>query len=311
MNEHIPVLLHEAIELLSIKPNGIYVDCTLGRGGHSSEILKRIPNGHLYAFDQDETAISYSRERLEKIGPNFTLIKDNFANLVPDLETFGVKEVDGILYDLGVSSPQFDEAERGFSYRNDGPLDMRMDETNPLTAYEVVNSYSEQALADILFEYGEEKDARKIAKNIVLARSSSPIKTTFELVEIVKKSKSFKELLKKGHPAKQTFQAIRMEVNHEEEALEKALDEAPSRLKVGGRLIMISFMSLDDRLIKRRFHELSVNEGNREGYLLPSEIKEPEFLLLTKKPILPSAKELQENRRAASAKLRAIERRKK
>ncbi|MBO4541299.1 MAG: 16S rRNA (cytosine(1402)-N(4))-methyltransferase RsmH [Bacilli bacterium] len=309
MSGHVSVLLQEAIDFLNIKKDGTYVDCTLGRAGHSSEILKRIPEGRLIAFDQDEEAIEASRERLQEIGDNFLILKDNFANLSANLDALGIQKVDGILYDLGVSSPQFDEPERGFSYRADGPLDMRMDEENPLTAYEVVNTYSEEKLARILFEFGEEKDARKIAKAIVQARDISSIQTTFQLVEIIKKAKPRKELLKKGHPAKQAFQAIRMEVNHEEEALQKALEEAPFRLKSGGRMVLISFMSLDDRLIKRRFHELCIQEGSREGYLRPEEIQEPDFLLLTKKPILPSEKELQENRRAASAKLRAIERR--
>ena len=309
MSGHISVLLKESIDLLNIKKDGIYVDCTLGRAGHSREILKRIPNGRLIGFDQDEEAIEASRVRLQEVGDNFTIIKDNFANLGEDLDALGIKEVDGILYDLGVSSPQFDEPERGFSYRADGPLDMRMDEGNPLTAYEVVNRYSEEKLAQILFDYGEERDARKIARTIVEAREKAPIATTFQLVDLIKKAKPMRELLKKGHPAKQSFQAIRMEVNHEEEALEKALQEAPFRLKKGGRLAMISFMSLDDRLIKKRFHELCIQEGSRDGYLRPEEIKAPDFLLLTKKPILPTPKELEENRRAASAKLRAIERR--
>ena len=308
MNGHIPVLLKEAIELLNIKSDGVYVDCTLGRGGHSSEILQRIPHGKLIAFDQDAEALASSKERLEAIGSNFILVKDNFRNLCENLDRLGIEKVDGILYDLGVSSPQFDEPERGFSYRADGPLDMRMDLDSSLTAYDVVNTYPERRIERILRDFGEEKDARRIAHLIGEKRKEQPIRTTFELVDIIKEAKPMRELLKKGHPAKQSFQALRIEVNQEEEALLKALMEAPSRLKKGGRLAIITFMSLDDRLVKRRFKELTTIEGDRQGYELPGEIKKAEYQLVTKKAVLPGENELQENRRSQSAKLRAIER---
>ena len=307
MSEHIPVLLDEAIESLSIKQDGTYVDCTTGRGGHSSEILKRIPKGRLICFDQDEEAIRQSKPRLEAIGSNVTFVKANFKDLKAELAALGIHEVDGILADLGVSSPQFDEGERGFSYQHDGPLDMRMDLDNPLTAKEVVNAYSLQELTRIFRDYGEDKDAYGVARAIVKARENHPIETTLELVSIIKSGKPFHSLAKKGHPAKQIFQALRIEVNHEEEALQALLEDGPSLLKQDGRLAIITFMSLDDRLVKNRFKELSVVEGSREDVnLLPSQIEEKPFALYSKKPIAPSEAELQANHRAASAKLRTL-----
>lgn len=307
MSEHIPVLLDEAIESLSIKQDGTYVDCTTGRGGHSSEILKRIPKGRLICFDQDEEAIRQSKPRLEAIGSNVTFVKANFKDLKAELAALGIHEVDGILADLGVSSPQFDEGERGFSYQHDGPLDMRMDLDNPLTAKEVVNAYSLQDLTRIFRDYGEDKDAYGVARAIVKARDIHPIETTLELVDIIKSGKPFHSLAKKGHPAKQIFQALRIEVNHEEEALQALLEDGPSLLKQDGRLAIITFMSLDDRLVKNRFKELSVVEGSREDVnLLPSQIEEKPFALYSKKPIAPSEAELHANHRAASAKLRTL-----
>ena len=305
--EHVSVLLQQAIESLAIKEDGIYVDLTLGRAGHSSEILRRIPEGHLYAFDLDQQAIEESTTRLSAIGQNFTLIHASFASLKEELAKRGVTKVDGILADLGVSSPQFDDPARGFSYRYDAKLDMRMDQSAPLSAYDVVNTYDEASLLRILRDYGEENDAYRIASNIVRARKEKPIETTFELVEIIKASKSAKTLAKKGHPAKQTFQALRIEVNGEAKALEQILRDAPTLLKQEGRLAIITFMSLDDRATKRAFHELSTREGDRYGLALrPEEIPEPEYRLLTHKPILPSLEELEANPRAASAKLRVL-----
>ncbi len=288
MGKHIPVLLNEAIELLHIRDGGTYLDLTLGRAGHSSEILKRIPHGRLIAFDQDEEAIRESKERLSAIGSNFTIIHDNFENVAKRLDELGIEEVDGILMDLGVSSPQLDEAERGFSYKEEAPLDMRMDQSAFLTARDVVNTYSQDELTRVIREYGEDKDAYSIAFHIVEARKT--------------------KLLQKGHPAKQTFQAIRMEVNHETAALDRALADAPRRLAKGGRLAIITFMSLDDRAVKKRFRELTTVEGSRTGFELPDEIKEAEFLDLTRKPIAPSEQEVEENHRSVSAKLRGIER---
>ena len=308
--EHVPVLLKECVEGLAIREDGIYVDLTLGRGGHSSEILKRIPNGKLFAFDQDEEALTASRSRLETIGNPFELVAGNFENVKAELRKRGVEKVDGILADLGVSSPQLDDPKRGFSYKEEEPLDMRMDRANPLTAAKVCNEYSLNELTRILRQYGEEKDAFRIAQAILRRRETSPLRTTLDLVLCVKEAKSPKDLAKKGHPAKQTFQAIRIEVNHEEESLRRMLQDAPSLLASGGRLAIITFMSIDDRMVKDRFRELSTIEGSRHGpALLPSQIGEPEFTLVNRKPIVPTEEELGLNHRAASAKLRILEKR--
>ena len=220
--KHYSVLLNESIEMLNIKEDGIYVDCTLGGGGHSLEIVKKLKNGHLYAFDQDTYAISKARARLEGFEDKYTIINTNFSNIKSSLQDLGIEHVDGIIYDLGVSSFQFDIPERGFSYRFDGPLDMRMDQNANLSAYDVINDYSENELKRILYEYGEEKFAPSIARAIVKARSVKPIETTFELVEVIKKSLPASVLRKSGHPAKQTFQALRIEVNGELDVLKKS-----------------------------------------------------------------------------------------
>ena len=307
--EHIPVLLEESINGLAIRENGIYVDLTLGRAGHSSEILKRIPNGKLYCFDQDDEALKESEARLSSIGPNFELIRSNFEDLKEQLLLRGVTKVDGILADLGVSSPQLDDPKRGFSYKEEEPLDMRMDLKNPLTAAIVCNEYSLEKLANVLRLYGEDKDSYKIAKTIVEERQTKPLQTTLDLVRCVKKAKSMKDLMKKGHPAKQTFQAIRIEVNHEEEALTKMLHDAPSLLNIGGRLAIITFMSIDDRLVKETFRSLSTIEGTRHGPVLrPEEVAKPNYALVNRKPIVPSETELEINHRSASSKLRILER---
>ena len=307
MGKHIPVLLNETITGLNIKPDGIYVDLTLGRGGHSGEILKKLQKGHLYGVDQDEVAIEESRRYLETISNNFTLIHKNFSFLDEIMEENQIEYADGILMDLGVSSPQFDEGDRGFSYREDARLDMRMDQRNPLTAYDIVNNYSLDEIFKILRDYGEEKFAYSIAKNIVKAREKAPIETTFQLVEIIKRSKPMKELAKAGHPAKQSFQALRIAVNDELNVLSIALNKALKALRPhGGRLAVITFHSLEDRIVKNVFKDAAVSEGNR--YDIPVQVTEKEYQLVTRKPIVADEQELEINHRSISAKLRIIER---
>ena len=306
MGKHIPVLLNEVIEGLNIKSDGIYFDLTLGRGGHSKEILKRLDKGHLYGVDQDITAINECKDNLKDYSDKVTFIHNNFANLEDILKQYNINYVDGILMDLGVSSPQFDEEDRGFSYRDDAPLDMRMDIDNPLNAKIVVNTYSLNELCRIFKDYGEEKYAYQIAKNIVKAREVKPIETTYELVDIIKKSKPMRELAKAGHPAKQAFQALRIEVNKELDVLKIAIESAIKALRPhGGRLAIITFQSLEDRIVKNAFKDQSVVVGNRiDGYME----KEKEYRLVNNKPITASEEELNNNPRAHSAKLRIIER---
>ncbi|MCR5483565.1 MAG: 16S rRNA (cytosine(1402)-N(4))-methyltransferase RsmH [Bacilli bacterium] len=303
---HYSVLLNESIEGLNIKPDGIYVDCTLGYGGHSSEILKRIPQGFLYSFDQDEEAIKYSTDRLSKIGSNFKIIYSNFSNLKEKLEEVGVNKVDGIVFDLGFSSPQVDDESRGFSFMKDAPLDMRMDLNSEFSAQNVVNEYSEDKLRLIFFKYGEEKFSGSIAKNIVKQR---PINTTMELVKVIEGSVPYK-YFREHHPERKIFQAIRIEVNHELDVLESVLPDAVDLLNPGGRISVITFHSLEDRIVKQTFKKLSeiseIFSGLRESDI-PDEYK-PKIKLVNRKPILPSEEELRENRRSASAKLRVIER---
>lgn len=306
--KHISVLLNEGIEGLNIKEDGIYVDATLGGGGHSSEILKRLTTGHLYAFDQDDFAINKARERLSAIGSNFTIIKSNFVNLKEELNKLGVFKIDGIIYDLGVSSFQFDDPERGFSYKYDAYLDMRMDQGGNLTAHDIVNNYSAQELATIFAKYGEDPFAFKIAKTIVDKRSVKEINTTLELVDVIKSALPQKILNKKGHPAKQVFQALRIAVNDELLVFEKSVLQAIEMLNIGGRCAVITFHSLEDRICKHTFKEYSeikVPKG------LPIVITELAPLkLITKNPILPSEEELENNNRAHSAKLRVAEKQK-
>lgn len=305
--EHISVLLPESLDLLAIKEDGIYVDCTLGRGGHSSEILKRIPKGHLYAFDLDKEAIAQSEKRLEAIGSNFTLIHAPFEQLDEQLDKLGVGKVDGILMDLGVSSPQFDDPSRGFSYRYDARLDMRMNQEQDLDAWFIVNHYSKEELLRILREYGEESNAGRIVNGILKARAQKPIDTTFELVEVIKNSLPAAILKKKGHPAKQTFQALRMEVNKELPQLQQALDQGLARLKPQGRMAIITFHSLEDRLVKQAFAQVALpKKVNRRMPIAQNETLK--YRLINRKPIVASALELEENQRAHSAKLRGIER---
>ena len=307
MGKHVPVLLKETISGLNIKPDGIYIDLTVGRGGHSGEILKKLKNGHLYGVDQDQTAIDESRKYLETISDNFTIIHANFSQLDEIMEKYQIEYADGILMDLGVSSPQFDEGYRGFSYREDAPLDMRMDQRQSLTAYQIVNNYSLDEIFKILRDYGEEKFAYSIAKNIVKAREEKPIKTTFDLVEIIKKSKPMKELAKAGHPAKQSFQALRIAVNDELNVLSIALEKALKALRPhGGRLAVITFHSLEDRIVKNIYKDAAVSEGNR--YDIPIQNTEKEYELVTRKPIVADEKELENNHRSKSAKLRILQR---
>ena len=299
---HNSVLLNESIEYLNIKDDSIIVDCTLGYGGHSSEILKRVKNGHLYCFDQDLEAINSSKKRLKSISDNYTIINSNFVNMKDELNKLGIDKVNGILYDLGVSSPQLDEDYRGFSFHKDAKLDMRMNQEQILSAYNVVNEYDETKLSEIIFKYGEEKYSRSIAKNIVKNR---PINTTLELVEVIKEAVPMKYKLS-HHPARKTFQAIRIEVNNELEVFKKSLLDALSLIDVGGRICVITFHSLEDRICKEIFK--SVSTVKKELQNLPVIPKEylPKFRVV--KIVNPSDNEVSINKRARSAKLRVIER---
>lgn len=304
---HYSVLLNEAIEGLEIKENGLYVDCTLGYAGHSSEILKRLKTGKLFAFDADSEAINYSNEVLSKISSNYEIIHSNFVNLKQELETRNITKVDGILFDLGVSSPQIDNPKRGFSFMNDGPLDMRMNENSLKTAKDVVNNYSKEELANIFFTYGEEKMSKIIASNIVSKRKEKEINTTKELVEIIIQSVGAK-YFNKEHPERKIFQAIRIEVNDELKVLESALNDAIELLNKKGRIVVITFHSLEDRIVKQIFKKKSeINELVKGLPEIPKEYQ-PTIKLINKKPIIPSDKELKENSRSISAKIRIIER---
>ena len=309
MSKHIPVLLNETIEGLNINQDGVYADLTLGRGGHSKEILKRLKNGRLIAFDKDETAIEESKKNLEPFSSKFTGIHDDFRNFRSHLDELKIEKIDGIMADLGVSSPQFDDAERGFSYKENARLDMRMDKRQKFSAYELINEYSLKDLTRVFREYGEDKYSYQIAQKIVKVREEKPIETTTELVDVIKSCKPQKELAKKGHPAKQIFQAIRIEVNDELGALKIALQDALKSLKVGGRACFISFHSLEDRLIKNAFAAVSKVEGSRHNvFALPTEADKPDYRLVNNKVITATENELESNPRSKSAKLRIIER---
>ena len=307
MEKHISVLLEESISSLNLDESSIIVDATLGYGGHSSNILERIKTGHLFAFDQDSEAIRHSTDRLKKIGTNFTIIKSNFVHLQEELNNLGVYKIDGALFDLGVSSPQLDDEERGFSFHNDAKLDMRMDRDQELSAYEVVNNYSKEELSRIFTKYGEDKFANNIAKKIVEYRESKPIETTLELVEVIKTAVPMKFRIDK-HPARQIFQAIRIEVNHELDVIEPAINQALDMLNVGGRVAVITFHSLEDRLVKNIFKEKCRIDDRVKG--LPNIPEEylPDFKLIYNKAIAPSEEEIKNNPRARSSKLRVIER---
>ena len=304
--KHISVLLEEAVNALNLDENSIVVDATLGYAGHSSEILKRIKRGRLFAFDQDSEAIKYSTDRLTSIGTNFTIIKSNFVHLKEKLNELGVEKVDACLFDLGVSSPQLDEQERGFSYHLDAKLDMRMNQEQEFSAYDVVNTYSKEELTKIFNDYGESKFSRNIANKIIEYRKTKNIETTLELAEIIKTAVPMKFRIDK-HPAKQIFQAIRIEVNHELDVIEPALEQALSMLNVGGRVAVITFHSLEDRIVKRYFKSVSEIDIKVKG--LPNIPEEylPNYKLVVNKAILPSKGELENNNRARSAKLRVIE----
>ena len=309
MTKHIPVLLKETIEGLNVKPDGIYVDLTLGRGGHSKEVLKRLTTGRLIAFDKDETAIIESKQNLAEFSEKFTGIHDDFRNFRKKLDDLGIDKIDGIMADLGVSSPQFDDVSRGFSYKDEARLDMRMDRRQKFSAYELINTYTLAELTRVFREYGEDKYSYQIAKKIVENREKKPIETTTELVDIIKASKPQKELMKKGHPAKQIFQEIRIEVNDELGALKSVLKDALSSLTIGGRACFITFHSLEDRLVKNAFNEVSKVEGTRHNvFALPSEKDLPDFRLVNNKVIIADEMELENNPRSKSAKLRIIER---
>lgn len=301
---HKSVLLDESISYLNLKEDSKIVDCTLGYGGHSSEILKRIPKGFLYSFDQDIEAINFSQKRLSDIASNFEIIQSNFVNLEKELKE-RTDYVDGILYDLGVSSPQLDEDERGFSFHKDARLDMRMDQSASLSAYEVVNNYSYEELTNILYKYGEEKFASSIVKNIIKHRQSKPIETTLELTEIIKSSVPEKYKRDK-HPARKTFQAIRIEVNHELDVFEESVRAALNLISIGGRVCVITFHSLEDRLCKQIFKEVSEIDPLFKKMPIVPEDKMPKFKVIAN--ISPSEEELNYNNRARSARLRVIER---
>ena len=299
---HKSVLLDECIQYLNIKENSIIVDCTLGYGGHSSEILKRINKGFLFAFDQDKDAIASSKERLNNVGDNYKIIESNFVNIKDCLSNIDVNSVDGILYDLGVSSPQLDEGDRGFSFHQDAKLDMRMNQSQSLSAYEVVNNYTMEELVNIFYKYGEEKYSSSIARKIVASR---PIETTLELVEIIKSSVPEKYRREK-HPARKIFQAIRIEVNDELNVFEKSLNQSLELIKVGGRICVITFHSLEDKICKDVFRRVTSIDSALKGLpIIPLEYT-PKYKIV--KTVDPSREEIEANPRARSAKLRVIER---
>ncbi|WEG15720.1 16S rRNA (cytosine(1402)-N(4))-methyltransferase RsmH [Alkalihalophilus pseudofirmus] len=311
MFTHVTVLKEESVNGLAIKPDGIYVDCTLGGAGHSSLILEQLNDeGHLYAFDQDDIALSNAEEVLAPYKGKFTLIRSNFRFLREELAKHGISKVDGVLFDLGVSSPQLDEAERGFSYHQDAALDMRMDQTAPLTAHQVVNEWEFNRLVSIISRYGEEKFAKQIARKIEARREIKTIETTGELVEIIKDAIPAPARRTGGHPAKRTFQAIRIAVNDELGSFEEALEDAITITNPKGRICVITFHSLEDRLCKEIFKEKSKGPDLPPGLPVIPEGYEPELKLITRKPIVAGNEELTANNRARSAKLRIAEKQK-
>lgn len=308
--QHYTVMKKETVDGLNIKPNGIYVDCTLGGAGHSEYLLNQLnEEGHLYAFDQDQRAIDFASKRLAPFVEKnqVTFIKSNFRYLQEKLAEQGVTKIDGILYDLGVSSPQLDEAERGFSYHQDAPLDMRMDQSATFTAYEVVNTYSYHDLVKIFYRYGEEKYSKQVAREIERIREKEPIQTTGQLVDVIKSAIPAAARRKGGHPAKRIFQAIRIAVNDELSVVEDSLEQAISLLKKDGRISVITFHSLEDRIVKNIFKEYSTMKDLPPGLpIIPDEFQ-PELKVITRKPILPTEEEVLENKRSRSAKLRISE----
>ncbi|CAM3340887.1 16S rRNA (cytosine(1402)-N(4))-methyltransferase RsmH [Vagococcus fessus] len=307
---HTTVLLNETVDMLDIKEDGIYIDCTLGGAGHSSYLLSQLSEeGHLYAFDQDQIAIDNAKVKLAEYVEKgmVTFVKSNFRYLEQEMASLGVSEVDGILYDLGVSSPQLDEAERGFSYHQDAPLDMRMDQDSPLTARDLINEYDYHELVKIFYRYGEEKFSKQIAREIERVRQIKPIETTGELVEIIKDVIPAPARRKGGHPAKRVFQAVRIAVNDELAVVEESLEQAIRILGKDGRISVITFHSLEDRIVKTIFKEYSQPKDTPPGLpIIPDEFQ-PILKLVNRKPVLPSDEELEANNRARSAKLRVAE----
>ncbi len=309
--QHETVLLEEAVAGLNIKPNGVYVDCTLGGAGHSSLILDQLnENGHLYAFDQDDFAIQEAEKTLKAGIDNgqVTLVKSNFRNLKASLAELGVHKVDGVLYDLGVSSPQLDDGERGFSYNYDASLDMRMNQSQKLTAYEIINEWDYNALVKIFFQYGEEKFSKQIARKIEQQREVKPIETTFELVELIKDGIPAAARRTGGHPAKRIFQAIRIAVNDELNSVKESLEQAVQIIDIEGRISVITFHSLEDRIVKNIFKDYStVEQPPKNLPILPDQIKKAPLKLVNRKVILPTEEEVERNKRSRSAKLRIAE----
>ncbi|GLB47028.1 ribosomal RNA small subunit methyltransferase H [Philodulcilactobacillus myokoensis] len=306
---HQTVLLNEAVDGLNVKPNGIYVDCTLGGGGHSANILKRLDHGHLFAFDQDELAIDYNRDHLKQYlkSSKLSFIHDNFRNIKQDLNQAQIDHVDGIIYDLGVSSPQFDDGSRGFSYQLNARLDMRMNQEQKLDAWIIVNTWSYQQLIKIFFRYGQERFSKPIARRIERDRKNNSIDTTGDLVKIIKESIPAAARRHGGHPAKKVFQAIRIAVNDELGSLEESIEQSLSMLKPGGRISVITFQSLEDRLIKTMFKEVSTIKDVPHGLPVIPDSMKPSFKMVNKKPIVPNQKEMAGNHRSHSAKLRIIQ----
>ncbi len=303
---HISVLLDETISFLEVKDNGVYLDATCGRGGHTEAIVKKLSTGKVIVFDLDVVAIEEAKKRLAPYLDKLIFVHDNYASLKKHCEDYGIQQLDGFVFDLGVSSPQFDDPSRGFSYRYDTPLDMRMDQNQPFSAYHLVNEYPLDRLTKVIRDYGEDPFAYPIAKRIIAARMSAPITTTGQLVDIIKSALPSRILHQKGHPAKQTFQAIRIEVNQELASVEKAVSDACALLKVGCRGCVITFHSLEDRIVKDIFKQLSTPpKTNRR---LPQQIIDIQYQLINKKPLTPSEQELTQNPRSHSAKLRVIER---
>ena len=309
--KHVTVLLNEAVENLKVKPDGIYVDCTLGGGGHTRKILSQLnENGRLFSFDQDQTAIEYNQKALDNQlqSGKLTLVKDNFRNIKKRLNELDVSKIDGAVYDLGVSSPQFDVAQRGFSYKLEASLDMRMDQSQSLTAKQIVNEWSLNDLVRIFSRYGEEKFAKSIARKIEKQRQLQPIQTTTELVEVIKAGIPARACRTGGHPAKRVFQALRIAVNDELGALETSLEQVLEMLNIDGRVSVITFQSLEDRLVKSMFKEKTSLPDLPQGLPVIPQGMEVDYRLVNRKPILPTKSEIETNHRAHSAKLRVIER---
>ncbi|WP_416349752.1 16S rRNA (cytosine(1402)-N(4))-methyltransferase RsmH [Mammaliicoccus lentus] len=308
MFHHVSVLLRETVDKLDIKPDGTYVDCTLGGAGHSLYLAEQLnDDGHLIAIDQDETAIQHAKNILKDHIHKVTFVQDNFRNLEHILESLDISKVDGVLYDLGVSSPQLDTPERGFSYHYDAKLDMRMDQTQSLSAYEVINEWPYEQLVKTFFRYGEEKFSKQIARKIEARRENAPIETTFELVDLIKEGIPAAKRRKGGHPAKRVFQAVRIAVNDELGAFEESIEAAIQHVKVGGRISVITFHSLEDRLCKQVFQEYEKGPGVPRGLPVVPEEYQPKLKRVNRKPIISDDEELEENNRARSAKLRVAE----